>query len=782
MSSLAGTSRPRRSLAASASPTASALGGLPLLVESKLLAPRHRSGLVGRPRVLGLLDGADGAALTLLSAPTGYGKTTAVRAWCADRDEAFAWITLDAGDNDPLRLWTYVATGVNRIREGLARRALQRLTGPDAAVEIAIDELTNGIGTFAEPIVVVVDDLQLIDDPGAIASFEHFIERLPPNARLVALTRTDPPIQLARRRGRGALVELRAAELAFTRAEARELLVERAGIPLGEAEVELLVERTEGWPAGLYLAALWLHGLDDPAVGAREFGGSHRHVVDFLSSEVLQGLDADTRSFLLGSSVLGRFTAELCDAVLRRSDSTLMLEEIEHQNLFLIPLDGQGSWFRYHSLFAELLALELDVAEPGTAAELHRRASAWLEEQGLIVEAAEHAAAAGDHAFVAELLVRYHLRLHLRPATFLRWVETLPEEILIGRPLLPVMAAVQAGRVGRPSQERHRFLTIAARARAEHPERFGPYLEAAVGLARVGWIDRDLGEAVRCGREAAAIVRAGGEAGPAFVSVMAAFSHALYLAGELDEATEAARAAVEHPDLSRRQPSHAVALSVLAFAAAEQGRVTVARVHVAAAATVIRETGLGTDWVGGVAAAASAVVHREEGNLPQAEREAENAAHIRRTQGACVELAWTLLLLADIRRRRGRLVEARNTLEETRGVLGELENAGRLEALLAVEKQELADALERAAAGDPLERPSESELAVLELMASDLSLREIASDLFLSLNTVKSHSRGIYRKLGVSSRAAAIARAGALGLLGGESPGVNESRATSAGH
>ena len=238
-------------MASAASDTPALSGELPPLVESKLLAPRQRGGLVERPRVMGLLDGAEGPALALLSAPTGYGKTTAVRAWCADRGEAFAWITLDAGDNDPLRLWTYVATGVNRIREGLARRALQRLSEPAGAVEFAIDELSNGIGAFGKPLVVVLDELQAIDDPGVLASFEHFIERLPPNARLVALTRSEPAIQLARRRGRGALVELRAAELAFTSEEARELLVERAGIPLGEREVEMVVERTEGWPAGL---------------------------------------------------------------------------------------------------------------------------------------------------------------------------------------------------------------------------------------------------------------------------------------------------------------------------------------------------------------------------------------------------------------------------------------------------------------------------------------------------------------------------------------------------
>ena len=619
----------------SAAPGESAVSsGLPPLVESRLLAPRPRAGLVERPRVADLLDGTGGAALTLLSAPTGYGKTTAVRAWCEDRGDACAWITLDAGDNDPLRLWTYVATAVNRIRDGLGRRALQRLDGPDARLEFAIDELANGIGAFDHPLVVVLDELHLVDDPGALASLEHFVERLPPNGRLVVLTRSEPALRLASRRARGALVELRAAELAFTTTEARELLVDRAGIPLGEGEVAELVARTEGWPSGLCLAALWLRGLDDPAAGAREFAGSNRNVVSYLSREVLDGLDPETRSFLLRSSVLGRFTTEVCDDVLGRSDSAAVLERIERRNLFLVPLDGEGRWFRYHALFAELLALELGSAHPGIAADLHRRASAWFEARGLIVEAAEHATLAGDHTFVADLLVRYHLPLQIRPATFLRWVATLSEQALVERPVLPVMAALQAVRAGRPAVERRRFLSIAARARAEHPDRFGPSLDAAVGLARLSWIDRDLGKAIRCGRAAAATVRVDDEASALFVEVTAALSHALCVAGDVDEAVEWAWAAIEHPDIQQRQPSYAVALSALALAAAGQGRVTAARAHADAAAAIVRRAGLGTSWAGGVVAAASAVVHREEGNLLEAELQAERAELVRRPHGA----------------------------------------------------------------------------------------------------------------------------------------------------
>lgn len=244
---------------------------LPPLVETKFAQPRERSGTVQRPRLQRTFEAADGAALTLLAAPTGYGKTTAVRAWCASGERPVAWVTLDAGDNDPVRLWTYVASAIDRIRDGLGRLALQRLRIAGVSLETVVDELVNGIASYSAPMVVVLDDLQAVVDPACMASIEYALERLPANARVLAITRIDPAIRLARMRGRGGLAELRAAELAFTASEARELLVDREGIALTDEDVAALVEHTEGWPAGLYLAALWLRGLDDPGSGVREF-------------------------------------------------------------------------------------------------------------------------------------------------------------------------------------------------------------------------------------------------------------------------------------------------------------------------------------------------------------------------------------------------------------------------------------------------------------------------------------------------------------------------------
>lgn len=746
-----------------------AADALPPLVETKFAQPRERSGTVQRPRIHRSIEAADGAALTLLAAPTGYGKTTAVRAWCASGERSVAWVTLDAGDNDPVRLWTYVASAVDRIRAGLGRRALQRLRTAGVSLETIVDELVNGISAYGAPMVVVLDDLQVVVDPECLASIEYAVERLPANARVLAITRIDPAIGLARLRGRGALAELRAAELAFTRSEAREMLVDREGIALSEEDVAELVERTEGWPAGLYLAALWLRGLVDPTAGVREFAGHQRQVAGYLGSEVLESLDEELRSFLMRSAVLGRFTAELCDVVLERSDSAAMLAELERSNLFLVPLDGRGAWFRYHALFAELLQLELAGIEPDAQDAIHRRASVWFRERGLVVESAEHAAAAHDHGFVAELLADNHMVMVRSglSATLLRWVETLPEEELLEFPILPVVAAVAIGLTGGPAVERRRYLAIGERAKARHPERLISYHEAAAEMTAAIWIDGDVGEAIRHGRRAAEL--AGSEAPEIYLSSTAGLAGALYFAGEIEEAAEAAQRAVRHADAERQNLGRIEALSTLALIAAERGHITAARKHTDLARTVARQAGIRSSWVGGSAAAAQATVLAMEGKLSEAEREAEYAVQIRSAAEASVAHTWALILLASIRAQRGLVTQAEKTLDEVRALLAELADPGRLPALA----DEVATLLERTKADveqDVVPAPlTPTELEILRLLATDLSQRQIGAKLFLSLNTVKTHTRGVYRKLGVSSREDANARAVALGLLDDES-------------
>ena len=733
------------------------------LAEAKLAAPRQRAGLVDRQRILRALDAGAQTALTLVAAPPGFGKSTAVREWCAHRTTAHAWVTVDARDNDPVRLWTYVAAAVDRIRPGLGRASLARLR---AAGDVAspIDELLNAIAVLGFELVIVLDDLQTVTDGEALASIDYAVEHLPANARVIAITRIDPALKLARLRAGGALSELRSDELAFTLAEARELLVERGRTRLGDDEVKLLHERTEGWPAALVLATVWLGRVPDPVAAAREFGADHGFVADYLVSEVLGSLEEDVRSLLLRVAVLGRFTPQLCDGLFERSDSASLLAELERSNQLIVRLE-HGGWHRVHSLLAELAELKLAAEEPGAATEIHRRAALWLRSTGLPAEAIEHAMAAGDHELVAELLVDQHLVLIRNGGarTLLGWVQALPAELVVGNPQLAVGAATAATMIGH-ALERRRLLHLASRAEVEHPERCTPYVRAVAGMVRAAAVDTDVGQAVREGHRAVAIAEV--EADDALVAALGGYARALYLAGESDQAWAAALRAVEHPDAARRAPGHAFARSTLALVAADRGQVEAARLHATAARSLVGAVGSSRSWLGANASAGMGLVHAGEGHLSEAERELTSAEHFFRDEVATVHHAWILVLLAGVRCRRGRLGDADTALRSARGAMRELADGGRVPSLADEVSRELAAARSRAAGGEVLEPPSKAELAVLRLLDSELSVRQIAQELFLSVNTVRTHSRSIYRKLNVSSRADAVARADALGLLG----------------
>ena len=542
----------------------------PPLVETKLLPPRARQDALRRARLLDQLDNFAPAALTLVDAPVGFGKTMLVQSWCAAQtDVDIAWVSIESADDDPARLWTYLATSVDRIRSGLGRNTLRRLQGSGIQLESAIDELMNALAGYGRPVAIVLDDLHLVQADASLSSIEYAIERLPAGTRLIATTRADPPIRLGRLRGRGALQEIRSSDLAFTVEEARSLLVELEGIDLDETALNQLVDRTEGWPAGLYLAALWLRGLHDPQSRVQEFAGDHRHVADYLTGEVLDTLDPDERQFLLRTSVFGRFTAPLCDAVLGRDDSQTVLAEIQRRNLFLVSLDARGEWFRYHHLFADLLQLELDHTEPDRTATLRGQAAAWFREQGLPVDAAREAAAAGDEETVAELLMEYHVWMVRsgREGTLLRWVDWLSER-----------SSTRASGVAgccrdrrRPDQAIGDQTAALHRARGSSPGRTSgtvdPYVEAMYSLARAIWIDGDVGEAIRNARRGVEV--AGG--GESELPALACLAHALLLSGDTLAARAHAERAIRHPHLDHRSQGVLLALATLALVEAEDG-------------------------------------------------------------------------------------------------------------------------------------------------------------------------------------------------------------------
>jgi ATP/maltotriose-dependent transcriptional regulator MalT len=734
------------------------------LVDAKLAVPSVHHGVVDRPRVRRALDAGDAGSLTLVAAPAGYGKTTAVRAWCASRDAALAWVTLDAADNDPVRLWRYVATAVDRVRPGLGRSALRRLGVAGAPVEVAVDELMNGAGALGRELLVVLDDLHEVVDTECLSSIDHALGQLPSNLHLVLLTRVDPALRLARLRAAGELVEMRADELAFTPAEANELLVVLGRLELDSEAVDTLVERTEGWPAALVLAWLWLRTVEDPARAVRAFGGDNRFVADYLSGEVLAALDQDTCAFLYGAAVLGEFTAEMCDAVLDRGDSAAKLVELERSNLFVSRLD-RGGWFRIHPLFAAYARAQLASLEPGDPALIHRRAAVWLRSHGLAGEAVGHAAAEGDHELVAELMVEHHLPLIRTGAshTVLQWARTLPEHQLVQHPELAAAAAAAAMLVGGCRLEQRRLLALADRGNSARSPHADGYVEAAVALVRAVTIDRGVGQAVLDGRRAVELAEAG--ANEILTGTLVAYASALFFAGEFDEASAVGLRALEHPAIERHVPSLVIAYSTLAFVAAERGRLDSARGHAERAKAAVGRIGTSRSWLGANASAALGVVLAAEGTLAEADRELAAAERVFADEVATLHHTWLLVLLARVRARRGRLADAEATLCSAREALGELNDSGSVPALADEVAQELEAASDRASTGELLEPPSDAELPVLRLLAGDLSTREIGERLFLSQNTIRSHTRALYHKLGVHSRPDAVARATTLGLL-----------------
>jgi len=740
------------------------------LIHAKLAQPRIRAGVIPRARLFVALDRLEKVELTMISGPAGSGKTVLVSSWLAGRsDVSPAWVALDRGDDDPLRLWTYVAYAVDRIRPGLARRALIRLRMPRASVESAIDELLNGLGGYDGRVVIVLDDLQHVTSERCLRLLAYAVERLPPTTRMVGMTRSDPGRRLGRLRARGALGELRAQDIAFNSEEARELLVERVGIPVSVEDVDLLVERTEGWPAGVSLAALWLAGIEEPGEGIRQFSADHRHVADYLTSEVLDAVDGETRSFLLRTSILDRFTATLCDAVLGTESTARVLGEIERSNLFLVALDARGAWYRYHHLFRELLRIELASTSPEALPDLHRRAADWFLANGLLEEALAHAAAVGDRE-LAKLLAAEHLAL-IRGGkldVFMALLDQLPDEELERSPVLAAAGAITAGVTAQPGTRWRRLATIAEENRNTLPDAQRRYVEAVLALTRAVLLDEDLELAL--GHASRAVALARGQVDEITGIALASLGYANYLRGDVIAAREAAQEAAGQPAAPRQPHGVIQAHALLALLECDAGHPRAAEAKARHAVAASRELGLAGIWSAGIAHHALGQALLDLGQAHDAERELERAETLRRAPEPRLDHVHSLLVLAQARVARGRLTLAGSELEVAREQLDAFTDAGRLGALADKVEARLSDAL--AGSEKTAEPPSPAELAVLRLLTTDLSQREIGNELFLSMNTVKTHTRNLYNKLGVSSREAAVRQANTFGLIGsGSSPG-----------
>ncbi|MFD2093132.1 LuxR C-terminal-related transcriptional regulator [Blastococcus deserti] len=413
------------------------------LLTTKLHAPRRRRGLVSRPRLIERLSRGDEAALTLVSAPAGFGKTTMLTDWlsaAAAADRSVAWLSLDARDNDPSLFWAYLVAAVRTAVPDVGAGALALLSSPQTPAEAVVASLVNDLDAVPGDLLLVLDDYHVIESAEVHEGVAFLLEHLPAHAHLVIAGRADPPLPLARLRVRGELVELRAADLRFTAEEAAQYLTEAMGLALTAGQVSILDTRTEGWIAALQLAALSMQGRADPTAFLADFAGDDRYIVDYLVEEVLQRQPERIRSFLLQTSILSRLSGPLCDAVTGRHDGRETLEALDRANLFLIPLDDRRRWYRYHHLFADVLQAHLHSEQPDAVPDLHRRAADWHEATGERAEAVHHALTGGDPEHAAGLieLMLPTLQQGRQEATMRRWLAALPAEVLRVRPVLSI--------------------------------------------------------------------------------------------------------------------------------------------------------------------------------------------------------------------------------------------------------------------------------------------------------------------------------------------------------
>ena len=411
-----------------------------LLLATKLHLPRPRAQLIPRSHLVERLQQGVAGALTLVSAPAGYGKTTLLAQWRASTRVPVAWLSLEPEDNEPVRFLTYFIAALQRLDPHLGARAQAWLSLPQPAeLATVLTLLTNDLlGWQGEDFVLVLDDYHVITATPIHRTLTHLLEYLPPQIHLIIATRSDPPLPLARLRARGHLTELRAAELRFEAAETGAFLAEVMGLRLSQEEATTLQTRTEGWITGLQLAALSLQGRADVASALAAFTGSHRFVLDYLSEEVLSRQPAEVQTFLLQTAMLSRLSGSLCDAVTGQEQSQAMLEGLERANLFVIALDDVRGWYRYHHLFADLLRSRLQKAMPASLPELHRRASRWYEVHDVILEAVHHAILAPDLERTIRLIEEHRHSLVLRgqARTVLAFLHAFPDERIQRNPSL----------------------------------------------------------------------------------------------------------------------------------------------------------------------------------------------------------------------------------------------------------------------------------------------------------------------------------------------------------
>ncbi|MCV7089480.1 LuxR C-terminal-related transcriptional regulator [Mycobacterium interjectum] len=738
-----------------------------VLLATKLHVPAIGAQLVQRTALLDALSAGSHCKLTLLSAPAGWGKTTLLAQWArgAAEDQRFGWLSLDPSDNDPVWFWMYVVAALQKTNPGAGIRAVELLTIGADPLQVVLPTLLNELDTIVSPTVLILDDYHLVVSRAVHEQLAFFIGRMPSSLHLVLATRSDPLLPLARLRASGELAEMRTDDLRFGATEADHLLNDVLGLDLDPADIQLLHQRTEGWAAGLYLAALSLAGRADAAGFIRTFAGDNRHIVDYLMAEVLDGQPPHLRRFLLRTAILGRLSGALCDAMLQTSGSASVLEEIERENLFVAPLDMSRQWYRYHQLFAELLRAELRRTEPDLMADLHRRAAAWFETEGLIDEAVRHLVAGGDIGRSANLIAAdWADEINGGGvSTVSSLLDLLPEETVLQDPRLSMARAWIALSVGQLDDAAEWIEAVETRSAGDAAE--GGTIGAQVVVLRAvhSFKTAEVAAALETARRAITLDLAEAPLGQS--TAYCIYGSALYFSGSTREAQAAFRQAVKLAEKEGDRRARNYALGHLALISAEHGQLADAERQIRRASGSSRDLADPEHLVDVMLALATAELLRQRGDAAAAVAAADMAVVAARQGGAILEVAKALSVRAKIVERLGDHETAKALLEEVGTLLRDCADAGLAAALLPSAERNTVVATSRPQGSAIGEDLTPKELEVLRLLATRLSRREIGQRLYVSLNTVKTHQRAVYRKLGVEHRGAAVSRARELGLL-----------------
>ena len=576
-----------------ADPSAGSFSTPPDVVDSfldaKLHRPAPRDDWVHRARLLETVAQVCDRPVTLIAAPAGYGKTTLVAQWLDEARPRAAWLSLDSGDNDPNQLWSHIAAALGRAGCALPGRQRRRGVWWSRAPGSVLSTIIEALSAMTSDIILVLDDFHFIHDATCHDQVELLIEHLPAQAHLVVMTRADPGLRLGRLRAAGELLELRADDLSFTTAEAAALLASE-GTELDEDSTELLVQRTEGWPAGLYLATLSMTGKPDPASFVRSFSGSNRFIGEYLTEEVLYRHPDDVREFITMISVLDRFSASLCDHVTETSGSAALLNHLEHTNLFLVPLDDDRRWYRFHHLFATVARSELEITRPERVDTLHARAATWFSEHAYVDEAIKHAIAA-DRADIAGAMVQGHWLRYVdagRIATVLGWIESVGQLTHGAEPSVGVTAAWMAALTGDQA---------ALTARMADLEPFwtvGPLPDGSRSVESATAMITGLfgygGPAEMMTAAQRAVALETDQDSPFYSVAQAGLGHAAYVAGELDHAA----APLENVRRNQHAPAiiQALGLAIESLIAGEHQDLALSRERAEEAMWIVEAHGL----------------------------------------------------------------------------------------------------------------------------------------------------------------------------------------------